>query len=75
MMDEKCKCKFCLNGVYELFCPSCGLNFNECQSKYKFYFNQIGDLPEPGIATCPKCISDDNVKIIDFGIGSYKNVT
>lgn len=57
-MKENCNCKYCLNKVNEYFCINCSNNFNKCECAYEFFHKNYGDLPEMGMALCPKCHPD-----------------
>ena len=73
-MKNDCKCQYCQSKVNEYFCSKCGLNFNRCESKYFFYYPQMGDLPQQPLATCPKCISEENMDFKNSQIGHYVKV-
>lgn len=62
-MKKDCECQYCKGEVDEYFCPTCGLNFNECES-----FNTDEDV------LCPRChpsyipIENDEKNMIKYNV-------
>ncbi len=54
-MNKTCECPYCKNGVKELFCITCGHNYNSCESIYEANEVYVCDFPIIGHPLCPKC--------------------